>query len=162
MNRFHLRHTTEFHYDGPVSESYNEVRLRPIQDERQSCISFRLVTTPNSRVTAHRDGLGNWVHQFSILPEHRRLLVETEAVVLTHEAAPGGTDLMTLAAFDLQREEISEEYFDFVAPSGYVPHLAGLGEIKQAAERLSGGTVVGFVNAASNQIHEEFQYVKGA
>ena len=47
MNRFHLRHTTEFHYDGPVSESYNEVRLRPIQDERQSCISFRLVTTPN-------------------------------------------------------------------------------------------------------------------
>ena len=42
MNRYHLLHTTEFHYDGPVSESYNEVRLRPIHDERQSCISFRL------------------------------------------------------------------------------------------------------------------------
>ena len=52
MNRYHLVHTTEFRYDGPVSESYNEVRLRPIQDERQSCLSFRLITTPTSRVTA--------------------------------------------------------------------------------------------------------------
>jgi transglutaminase-like putative cysteine protease len=162
MNRFHLRHTTEFHYDGPVSESYNEVRLRPIQDERQSCISFRLITTPTSRVTAHRDGLGNWVHQFSILPEHRWLKVETESVVLTHEAPPAKLDQTTLAAFDLDRQEISEEYFDFVAPSGYVPHLQGLGEIKRTAEEVSTGTVVGFVNAASNLIHEGFRYVKGA
>ena len=29
MNRYHLVHVTEFVYDGPVSESYNEVRLRP-------------------------------------------------------------------------------------------------------------------------------------
>jgi transglutaminase-like putative cysteine protease len=162
MNRFHLRHTTEFHYDGPVSESYNEVRLRPIQDERQSCISFRLITTPTSRVTAHRDGLSNWVHQFSILPEHRWLKVETESVVLTHEAPPAKPCQTTLAAFDLDREEISEEYFDFVAPSGYVPHLQGLGEIKRTAEEVSTGTVVGFVNAASNLIHQGFRYVKGA
>src|SRR5580658_4381962 len=55
MNRYHLVHVTEFHYDGPVSESYNEVRLRPIQDDRQSCISFRLITNPESRGTAYRD-----------------------------------------------------------------------------------------------------------
>ena len=46
MNRFHLLHATEFIYDGPVYESYNEVRLRPIHDDRQSCLSFRLITTP--------------------------------------------------------------------------------------------------------------------
>ena len=49
MNRYHLVHVTEFHYDGPVSESYNEVRLRPMHDERQSCLSFRLTTSPGSR-----------------------------------------------------------------------------------------------------------------
>ena len=38
MNRYHLVHITEFAYDGPVSESYNEVRLRPIHDERQTCL----------------------------------------------------------------------------------------------------------------------------
>ena len=53
MNRYHLTHVTEFSYDGPVSESYNEVRLRPIHDETQSCLSFRLTTNPNSRGTAY-------------------------------------------------------------------------------------------------------------
>ena len=48
MNRYHLLHVTEFIYDGPVSESYNEVRLRPIHDDNQSCLSFRLTTHPAS------------------------------------------------------------------------------------------------------------------
>ena len=38
MNRYHLVHITEFSYDTPVTESYNEVRLRPMEDDRQSCI----------------------------------------------------------------------------------------------------------------------------
>ena len=86
MNRYRLVHTTEFLYDGPVSESYNEVRLRPIHDEKQSCLSFRLTTTPSSRGTAYRDAYGNWVHQFNVLAEHRRLKVEAESVVLAHDA----------------------------------------------------------------------------
>ena len=87
MNRYHLVHTTEFLYDGPVSESYNEVRLRPIHDEKQSCLSFRLTTVPSSRGTSYRDAYGNWVHQFNVLPEHHRLKVEAESVVLAHDAA---------------------------------------------------------------------------
>jgi len=162
MNRYRLVHTTEFHYDGPVSESYNEVRLRPIQDERQSCLSFRLTTAPGSRVTAHRDGFDNWVHQFSILPEHRQLKVETESVVLTHDGPAPTTDETTLAAFDLLREEIGEEYFDFVAPTAYVPHLPGLAEFRDAAESSCCGTVADFAQAAADIIHREFQYVKGA
>ena len=47
MNRYRLFHITEFNYDGAVSESYNEVRLRPMQDEMQSCLSFRLTTNPD-------------------------------------------------------------------------------------------------------------------
>ena len=46
MNRYHLLHATEFRYDRPVSESYNEVRLRPMHDDTQSCLSFRLITNP--------------------------------------------------------------------------------------------------------------------
>ena len=29
MNRVRLLHVTEFDYEGPVSESYNEVHLQP-------------------------------------------------------------------------------------------------------------------------------------
>jgi transglutaminase-like putative cysteine protease len=162
MNRYHFVHTTEFVYDGPVSESYNEVRLRPIHDDRQSCLSFRLTTAPTSRGTAYRDSHGNWAHQFNVLAEHRRLKVEAESVVLVHEA-PNGVHAQTpLAEFDARRDQMDEEYFDFVAPTGYVPHLQQLTEILQAAEDASGGTVEGFAKAASDLIHQRFRYVKGA
>src|SRR6201998_617837 len=86
MNRYHLVHATEFRYDGPVSESYNEGRLMHIYGETQSSLSFRLIPNPVSRDTSYRDSFGNWVHQFNILPEHHHLKVEAESVVLAHDA----------------------------------------------------------------------------
>jgi transglutaminase-like putative cysteine protease len=163
MNRYRLVHTTEFLYDGPVSESYNEVRLRPIHDEKQSCLSFRLTTTPGSRGTAYRDAYGNWVHQFNVLPEHRRLKVEAESVVLAHDAFESFAESQTLAEFDSKSGQFDEEYFDFVAATAYVPHLNDLNPLVEASEQANpSGTVMGFVETASNLIHERFDYVKGA
>lgn len=162
MNRYRLLHTTEFAYDGPVSESYNEVRLRPLHDERQSCLSFRLTTNPASRGTSYRDAYGNWVHQFNVLSEHSRLKVEAESVVLAHEPTDGQLDSTSLTELDSQSNLMDEEYFDFMAPTGYVPHLGNLKEIIESAEGSSGGAVAGFVQAASDLIHQRFRYVKGA
>jgi transglutaminase-like putative cysteine protease len=162
MNRYRLVHTTEFIYDGPVSESYNEVRLRPIHDEGQSCLSFRLTTAPGSHGTAYRDSYGNWVHQFNVLPEHSRLRVEAESVVLVHEGASAAADPTTLVEFDSERDQLDEEHFDFIASTGYVPHLRALAELMGSAEEESGGTVEGFTQAAARLIHERFRYVKGA
>jgi transglutaminase-like putative cysteine protease len=162
MNRYHLLHATEFRYDGPVSESYNEVRLRPIHDETQSCLSFRLVTTPTSRGTSYRDTFGNWVHQFNILPEHRHLKIEAESVVLAHDVPALPFSDAKLSELDDRREELEEEYLDFLVPTGYVPHLAQLDELIETASRSSDGTISGFVQAASDLIHKRFEYVKGA
>jgi transglutaminase-like putative cysteine protease len=162
MNRYHLVHVTEFHYDGPVSESYNEVRLRPIHDERQSCLSFRIVTNPASRGTSYRDIYGNWVHQFNILPEHRHLRIETESVVLAHDSSGLPSDGVRLDEVRQRRGQLLEDHFDFVASSEYVPHLPELSEIARAAEGASDGTVGGFADSASQIVHERFRYVKGA
>ena len=162
MNRYRLLHSTDFVYDGPVSESYNEVRLRPMHDERQSCLSFRLTTNPSSRGTAYRDAHGNWVHQFNVLAEHQRLRVEAESVVLTHDPGAPPSDGTTLADYELHSNQLDEEYFDFMAPTAYVPHLALLREIICDGEKRSGGTVAGFAQAASDLIHDRFRYVKGA
>jgi transglutaminase-like putative cysteine protease len=162
MNRYHLLHATEFRYDGPVSESYNEVRLRPIHDETQSCLSFRLITDPVSRGTSYRDAFGNWVHQFNILPEHHHLKIEAESVVLAHDAPAPVAGGMSLSELDSHRAELEEEYLDFVTPTGYVPHLPELDELIETASHNGDGTVSGFVQAASDLIHERFRYVKGA
>ena len=103
MNRYKLVHVTRFSYDGPVSESYNELRLRPRHDENQSCLSFRVTTQPAAKAVGHQDFYGNWVHLFHILPEHRNLKVETEAVVLTHPQ-PVPVSTATMADLDARRE----------------------------------------------------------
>jgi transglutaminase-like putative cysteine protease len=162
MNRYHLVHVTEFHYDGPVSESYNEVRLRPVHDDKQSCLSFRLTTLPDSRATAYRDSLANWVHQFNVLQEHRYLRVEAESVVLAHEAVSNGSGSMPLSEFDSHQSELCESHFEFLASTGYVPHLPALRELSDISESAAGGTILGFARAASHLIHERFRYVKGA
>jgi transglutaminase-like putative cysteine protease len=162
MNRYHLLHATEFRYDGPVSESYNEVRLRPMHDDTQSCLSFRLITNPASRGTSYRDAFGNWVHQFNILPEHHYLKIEAESVVLAHDAPTPPADSMKLAELDAHREELEEGYLDFVVPTGYVPHVAKLDELIATASQNCDGSVSGFVQAASDLIHRRFEYVKGA
>ncbi|HVZ61309.1 MAG TPA: transglutaminase family protein [Terriglobales bacterium] len=161
MNRYQLVHVTEFQYDGPVTESYNEVRLRPMHDDHQSCLSFRLTTTPASRSTSYHDALGNWVHQFNILAPHRYLRIQADSVVLTHEA-PTVESLMTLDEFDSEREDVYEDHYDFVAPTAYVPHLPALEPLMAIAEKASGGTVTGFARAASDLINQRFSYVKGA
>ncbi len=161
MNRFHLTHVTEFFYDGPVSESYNEVRLRPLHDERQSCLSFKLITTPASRPTSYRDAFGNWVHQFNVLEPHTHLKVQAECVVLSHEQ-PVETHPMSLPDLAARREDLREEFYDFIAPSSYVPHLPELYALVTTSENESDGSVGGFAQAAADVIHREFRYVKGA
>ena len=161
MNRYHLVHVTDFVYDGPVSESYNEVRLRPIHDEAQSCLSFRLTTGPASPAFSYRDALGNWVHQVNILPVHNRLRVQAESVVLTHHV-PLISSFMLLSELEARQEELLEEFYDMLAASKFVPHLAELAPLIQEAEQRCDGTVAGFAQTASDLIHERFEYVKGA
>ena len=160
MNRYHLVHITEFAYDGPVSESYNEVRLRPMHDDRQSCLSFRMITAPAANATAYRDAYGNSVYQFCVLPEHRRLRIEAESVVLAHDPPETSPEAVSFAELDGLRDDWHEEYFEFIAPTEYVPHLRALREFIEASETR--GDVLGFVQALSDLIHERFQYLKGA
>ena len=162
MNRYKLVHVTQFSYDGPVSESYNELRLRPRHDEGQSCLSFRITTNPEARALGHQDYYGNWVHQFHILPEHRKLRVEAEGVILVHPVAPPPPSNLSLAQFDLRRDEIADEHFDWIAPSGYCPFVPDIYDLAADAQRACDGTVYGFAVGASALIHERFRYQKGA
>lgn len=161
FNRYKLAHVTMFSYDGAVSESYNELRLRPRHDESQSCLSFRLTTFPPSKPAAHLDYFNNWVHRFHILPEHKELRVEAEATVLVHPQQWASTPL-ALSEFDLRREVLNDEYFDWLAPSQYCPVVPEIDDLARRAEVRSDGTVRGFAESASGLIHELFTYKPGA
>ncbi|MFN7995838.1 MAG: transglutaminase family protein [Bryobacteraceae bacterium] len=161
MNRYSLFHVTDFTYDGPVSESYNEVRLRPRQDEWQTCLSFRLTTDPAAKSSSHVDAYGNSVHRFNVLQEHRHLRITAESVVLVQEPPPLPDDGIPLAELAGHAEAL-EEFWDLLHPTVYVPHLSTVRELSHDAERESGGSVAGFVRAAAALVHGRFKYEKGA
>jgi transglutaminase-like putative cysteine protease len=160
MNRYRLAHVTEFHYDGVVSDSYNVVRLRPRDDGSQTCLSFKLHTSPPSRASSYIDHWGNWIHGFNVLGEHRALRIETQSVVHV-EPPPVPAQDITLRAADAMRDELDEE-FDLLTPTGYVPHPPDLQTLIDEAERASSGTLYGFALATTALVHERFRYEKGA
>jgi len=161
MNRYRLVHVTEFHYDGAVSESHNVVRLRPRDDEMQSCLSFKLITDPPSRASSYQDHWGNWVHSFSVFQEHRVLRIETHSLVHVDQPPALPAQSISLRAVEGMRDEL-EEHFDFLAKSSYVPHPPQLATLIADAERTSGGTLAGFGRALAGLIRERFRYEKGA
>lgn len=162
LNRYRLSHVTQFSYDDTVSESYNELRLRPRHDESQSCLSFRLTTLPASRPAAHLDYFDNWVHQFHIMPEHRALRVESEAVVLIHPMLPKPLRDFSLAELDQSRESLMDEHFDWLSATQYCPYLSTLNELIRESEQRSSGDVRSFAEAAARVVHESFTYQPGA
>ena len=161
MNRYRLLHITEFTYDGPVSESYNEVRLRPRQDETQTCLSFRLSTDPAAQTAAYQDPFGNWVHRFNVLPQHRHLRVEADSVVLVDEPHRLPEDGIALHNLEDHADSL-DEFYDLMCPTVYAPHLAPVADLAAEAERASGDSVAGFARAATALVHTQFRYEKGA
>ena len=161
MNRYRLIHVTEFQYDGVVSESYNELHLRPRQDDTQSCLSFHLTTEPAASTSHHVDYFGNWVHLFNVTGQHTHLHIEADSVVLVHRPNVLPEQSLTLVEFDALAEEL-DEYYDLLASSQYAPHVELLRDLVQGAEQTSGGTLAGFVRAATERVHAAFRYEKGA
>jgi transglutaminase-like putative cysteine protease len=161
LNRYKLAHVTLFAYDGQVSESYNELRLRPRHDESQSCLSFRLTTTPYSKPTSYLDYFNNWVHHFHIMPEHRELRVESEAIVLVHPPAYYIREV-PLEELDQRQESLQDEFFDWTSTSDYCPQMTELEPLIQETEARCDGTVKSFMLAAEKLVHERFKYQKGA
>src|SRR6185436_1105007 len=81
----HLRliHRTTFAYAGTARDSFNEARLRPVDDALQTCRSFALRTTPSVPLRDYSDFYGNVVHYFDISTPHRKLVIEAESEIET-------------------------------------------------------------------------------
>lgn len=76
-----VRHLTRFVYTAPICESVMELRMQPLELDRQRCLRFNVSTSQRARVFAYRDHYGNAVHYFNIPGHHTRLDVTVESAV---------------------------------------------------------------------------------
>ncbi len=63
---FAIRFLTEYHYDAPVTDNLNALRVRPATTSTQRCDEFHTRIEPEARVSRHLDYFGTEVIEFGI------------------------------------------------------------------------------------------------
>src|SRR5678816_3750601 len=118
----HLRihHRTTFTYDGKAHDSFNETRLRPIDDDAQHCHEFTLRTTPGTKPRQYGDFYGNAVNYFEVIEQHAVLIIESISTVETTPLAQR-PPVPRVALADLERSSEREMQAEFFSGSPYVP-----------------------------------------
>lgn len=153
----HLLHRTTFAYAGPARDSFNEARLRPVDDALQNCRQFSLNLKPDVPVRDYLDFYGNVVHYFEVAKPHRRLVIEAvSGIETTPNAARPTVPLVPSAELEISpdRELVAE----FLNPSHYVPDDVMLW--RESHEALAAGRtdVFGDAVAIGRHVYKLFKY----
>ena len=138
-----LVHRTTFVYAGHARDSFNEVRLHPVNDPLQTCRKYELHLDPAVPARAYTDFYGNQVEYFDITTSHSKLVVEAESEVETVPNAlrpPVPNVPFEALAASADRDLLAE----FTASSHYVPlDVEVLGGGAQVSLALHGVAIPG-------------------
>lgn len=169
--RYRITHRTTYTYDAPVHESFNEVRLRPASDERQTCLDFTLTIDPPASVITFADYYGNAVHNFSVPYLHDSLRIEATSDVVTFAGATqalGGPredepDRSPPLAGLATEPQFTNDLAEFLTPSTYAGLEPETGEIAQAILAADPAqSAWNFLQAAAEQIRQRLEYQVGS
>lgn len=117
--KWSVQHRTAFRYAGPVQDSFNEVRLKPVSNNQQRLESFQLITQPPVRVDHYLDFYGNWVDHFDVFEAHTSLEMQSQAVVVTNPPPPLPEDARPAPLSAIREAAQSEACFDFIQASRF-------------------------------------------
>jgi transglutaminase-like putative cysteine protease len=150
-----------FSYGGAVAKNRNQVRLCPQSDERQSCESFELRTNPEAHPREDRDQFGNHVHGFEIKSAHRSLILTAHSVVSLAESRNTPPANVPLSESTASEISILPDTARYSGLSSYIPCVPEIEGFVLAAEKESGGSTIGFAEAAARQLRSQFRYRSG-
>lgn len=154
-------HRTTFTYAGAAHDSFNEARLRPMDDATQHCVEFNLRITPPATPRDFSDFYGNAVHYFELVANHSKLIIEALSTVETtpRDARPRVPEV---SCESLERASEREMFAEFYTGSHYVPLEASL--LRTAEEALADERrdVWTDVRRLGEYIHRHFTYQPNA
>lgn len=149
-----VRHRTTYRYSAPVSESYNEARLRPVSQDGQTCDAFDLRIAPAGPIRHYRDFYLNCVQHFEVFAPHAELTVEATSLVRTTARAAA---TVSFPAARLKECRRIEQCYDFLQMSRNVSLDVPVWKLAQDA---AGGMEDAWAaaRAVMGFIHREFTY----
>ena len=154
--RLDIRYRMHFRYSEAVSESQNEVRVRPRSDEMQRVLSSRLTPNPPVRVFGAVDYWGTAVDHVGIRTPHTTLELVAEASV---ETSPRRTPLADAAVEELSAQDFRSAHFEFLGPSEHVHWRPGDGVAQRAVAAARGAASVSeLVSAVVDEVRGVLAY----
>ena len=156
--RMQIRHRTGFGYEGPVASSYNEARMLPSVEPRQSVLHATVTVHPFARTYQYQDYWGTTVTSFDVHTPHDAMEVLAESVVETSGPAPvragepSWADLAVPSTVDRWQEYLLE-----------TPRTALDEELTDMAAQLRGShrLPAEAARAVCDRVRDEIVYVPG-
>lgn len=157
--RLGIAYRMHFRYSEAVTESQNEVRVRPIHDDHQQVLSYRLTSRPRLQVLPVCDYWGTTVEHLGIRTPHTELELVAEATVETGpRPAPGEA----VAAAMLSGADFQLAHLEFLAPSQHVQWAGGDAVEQRAASAVAGASAVqDMVRAVVADVRGALSYRQG-
>ncbi len=159
---FDIRYRVGFRYSEPVSESHNEVRMRPLEDDCQRLLSYRLATDPVTQVLRKTDYWGTCVEHFGVRLPHSELEIVASSSV---ETMPRPTPIEELGVATLRSTQFRLEFLEYLEPS---PHATPrfVDEIARLAAAVgadsSRGSVRNVITAVADGLRRILDYRPGS
>ena len=157
--RLGIAYRMHFRYSEPVTESQNEVRVRPLHDEYQRVLSYRLTSRPELQVLPLSDYWGTAVEHLGIRTPHTELELLAEATVETEPRPVPGEDVAAAMLID---PDFQIAHLEFLAPSQHVQWASGGTVEQRAASAVAGESAVqGMVRAVVADVRGALAYRQG-
>jgi transglutaminase-like putative cysteine protease len=152
---FAIRYLTEYHYDTPVTDNLNALRVRPATTSTQRCDEFHARIEPEARVSRHLDYFGTEVLEFGIPTSHEQLTIDVRARVVTSpppEPPQGAWDSLASPAY-------VDAAGEFALPWQDQPALTGLESLHDA---LAADSPLETLELLCELVPDRFEYRPGA
>ena len=118
--RWDIQHTTRYEYAAPVRDSFNELRLQPLSDARQTVESFEVSVRPAVKLRDYHDFYSNVIHHFDVADPHRLIEVTSRFTVETRTLDRLAPDARPAALSRVKEALRAERAYDFILESRYV------------------------------------------
>ena len=157
--RLGISYRMHFRYLEAVTESQNEVRVRPRDDGWQRVLSYRLTSRPDIKVLGVLDYWGTTVEHLGVRIPHTELELLAEATV---ETDPRPTPTRAAAVGTQADADFRFAHLEFLAQSQHVYWDGGDAVERRAASAVAGASSVQeMVAAVVSDVREALVYQQG-
>ncbi len=154
--RLGITYRMHFRYSEAVTESQNEVRVRPRDDEHQRVLSYQLTSRPVQKVLSVLDYWGTVVEHLGVRTPHTELELSAEAQV---ETAPRSTPSVAPDPAALNEEDFRSAHLEYLVPSQHVDWVSGDVVEQRAASAVAGAeSVPAMVSAVIADVRSALLY----